>query len=316
MDHLDKLADEVHKPKLKKFSRRKVYAKRVYEILGCDLVDLTFWSNENNGYKFILTVVDVLSKYALAYPLKSKSADDVTKAFEELFKHVIPEKLWFDEGKEFYNKKLAAVLKKHNIEFYSTHGDHKCAVIERFNRTLRGRMFKMFTKKNNRDWIHILNDLIKNYNNSKHSTIKMKPIEAIKKTNYDELSHNFNNKNPIIMNTAPKLKVGDYVRISRVKQLFEKGETRNWSLEIFKIKKVLKTMPVTYHIDEYDGSPIIGSFYEQELQKTDLTDTFLVEKVLKTRKHKGKNESFVKWLGWDDKYNSWIDSSDVVGDFE
>jgi IS30 family transposase len=83
-------------------------------------VDLTFWSNENNGYKFILTVVDVLSKYAWAYPLKSKSADDVTKAFEELFKHVIPEKLWFDEGKEFYNKKLAAVLKKHNIEFYST----------------------------------------------------------------------------------------------------------------------------------------------------------------------------------------------------
>jgi hypothetical protein len=311
---LKELTNEIHRIKLKTFETRKVEAKYVFEILGCDLVDLSFWSEKNDGYKFLLTVVDVLSKYAWAFALKNKSADEVVKAFEDLFKEVIPKKLWTDQGSEFYNKKIAALLKKHHIELYSSYGAHKSCVVERFNRTLRGRMFKEFTKNNNRVWIHILPKLIKNYNNTKHSTIKMKPIDAILPKNYKLLIHNFNNKVKIYR--APELKVGDYVRISRVKELFEKGETRNWSLEVFKISKVIKTYPITYHIEEYDGSPIEGAFYEEELQKTDLLDTYLVEKVLKERKYRGKKQYFVKWMGWPAKYNSWVDANDVVGDFD
>jgi len=78
---------------------------------------------------------------------------------------------------------------------------------------------------------------------------------------------------------------------------------------------VLQTTPITYNITEYDGTKIDGAFYEEELQLTNLTDTYLVEKVLKKRKYKGKSQFFCKWLGWDKKYNSWIDASDVVGDF-
>ena len=101
---MDKLADEVHKQKLKTFTTRKVYAKFVNEIWSCDLVDLSFWQDNNDGYKFLLTVVDVLSKYAWAKKLKNKSADEVVKAFEELFKEAIPKKIWTDQGSEFYNK--------------------------------------------------------------------------------------------------------------------------------------------------------------------------------------------------------------------
>jgi len=310
---LEQLSKELHKPALKRYNTRKVYSKYVFEILGCDLVDLSFWASQNKDYKFLLTVVDVLSKFAWAIPLKNKSADEVTKAFEELFQEVKPQKLWSDSGTEFINKKLSALLKKLNIQIYQSYGVHKCSVIERFNRTLRGKMFKEFTKNNNRIWINILPTLIKQYNNTKHSLIKMKPVDAIKPENYKTLIHNFYNK--VSMYKAPKFKVGDYVRISRVKALFEKSETRNWSLELFKISEVLQTTPITYNITEYDGTKIDGAFYEEELQLTNLTDTYLVEKVLKKRKYKGKSQFFCKWLGWDKKYNSWIDASDVVGDF-
>jgi hypothetical protein len=115
-----------------------------------------------------------------------------------------------------------------------------------------------------------------------------------------------------VKDTKPRLKAGDYVRISRIKGTFEKGETANWSMEIFKVKEVLDTHPVTYKIVEFDGSAIEGSFYEQELQKTEHTDVFLVEKVIKKRTVKGKKQLFVKWLGWPEKYNAWIDDSQVV----
>ena len=142
----------------------------------------------------------------------------------------------------------------------------------------------------------------------------MTPTQAINPKNYKELIDNFNG-NKINRYEPPKLKVGDHVRISRVKQLFEKGETAKWSLEVFKIREVIDSVPVTYRLDEWDGTHIEGNFYEQELQKTNLTDTFLVEKVLKKRKRKNVNEVFVKWMGWPDKYNDWIKQSDVVGDF-
>jgi len=101
---LEQLSKELHKPALKRYNTRKVYSKYVFEILGCDLVDLSFWASQNKDYKFLLTVVDVLSKFAWAIPLKNKSADEVTKAFEELFQEVKPQKLWSDSGTEFINK--------------------------------------------------------------------------------------------------------------------------------------------------------------------------------------------------------------------
>jgi L-rhamnose mutarotase len=209
---------------------------------------------------------------------------------------------------------MKQLLKKNNVEMYSSYGNHKSAIVERFNRTLRGKMFKIFTEKNNRKWIHILQPLIKEYNNTRHSTIKMKPVQAIEPKNYDKLIENFNGKK-ISRYEPPKLKVGDHVRISRVKQLFEKGETAKWSLEVFKIREVIDSVPITYKISEWDNTPVEGNFYEQELQKTNLTDTFLVEKVLKKRKRKNINEVFVKWMGYNEKYNSWIKQSDVVGNF-
>ena len=111
----------------------------------------------------------------------------------------------------------------------------------------------------------------------------------------------------------PKLRVGDRVRISRVKGTFEKGFHPNWSVELFTVAEVLETNPVTYRLRDHRGEVIQGSFYEPELQKTKQGDTYLVEKVLKTRTVKGQKQHLVKWLGYSDKNNSWVDEKDLGG---
>jgi hypothetical protein len=171
-------------------------------------------------------------------------------------------------------------------------------------------MWKVFTEKNNRQWTKILQFLIDTYNDSVHRTIKMTPNEASKSKNDSEVLYNMENVKPIKV-VKPKLQVKDWVRISRIKGVFEKGYIRNWSIEIFQVSEVLLTKPVTCKIIEYDKTPIEGSFYEQELQKTENKNEFLIDKVLKTRKVKGKTEHLVHWLGWGNKYDIWVTDDEL-----
>ena len=304
---MDQLADELHKPAIKKFQRRRVTVKRIDEIFGADLVDMNEWKKDNNKIRYILTVIDVFSKFAWAIPLIDKSGASIKEGLDTIFKDRIPEFLWVDQGSEFYNSTVKALLKKHNIEMYSTFGDHKSAVIERFNRTLKTNMWKAFTASNasSLKWVDMLPSLIHTYNNKYHRTIKMTPTEASKKKNEDEAMMNINDVNlPKV--TKPKYKKGDLVRISKIKKTFEKGYVNNWTREVFKVAEVLNTTPVTYKLVEYDGSAIEGSFYEQELQKSTTSIIFQLDAVLKSRTRKGIKEHFVHWLGWDEKYDTWI----------
>lgn len=98
------------------------------------------------------------------------------------------------------------------------------------------------------------------------------------------------------------------MRISKYKSLFEKGYLPNWSAEIFKVSKVVPTEPITYHLADLKGERIKGGFYEPELQKTKMTDVYLVEKIIR---RKG-NKVLVKWLGFDNEHSSWINANDVL----
>jgi len=305
----NKLAEELHKPVNNKFQKRKVIAYAINDIWGADLVDMSEWKDANDGYTFLLTVIDVFSKYAFAIPLKNKSAESVVSAFEKIHKNYgsLPKKLWTDSGSEFYNSKLKVFMKKNSIEIYSTFGDHKSAVVERFNRTLKDLMWKYFTANNTRKYIDILDTLIKNYNNKKHSTIKMSPNEALK--NEDKVYKTYFKNDEIIDPLIPKFNVDDYVRISRIKGIFEKGYLPNWTRAVYQVVKVLNTDPITYTLKEEDDTVLQGAFYENEMQLTSKPEFFEIEKVLKTRVVKGKKEYFVKFLGYDDKYNSWVDNT-------
>jgi len=315
-DFTNNYANELHRKVIKNFPKRKVIVYGLDDIWGADLVDMQEWEKENNGYKYMLNVIDVFSKYAWSKPLKNKNSDNVLNAFKNIINESKrkPERIWVDQGGEFYNSKITKFTKENNIILYSSYGDHKSAVVESFNKTLKNMMWKYFTSENTRKWIDILDELLNYYNNErKHSTIKTTPKEASKKENelkiyvkiYSDDNDNDDKKN------KSQLKVGDWVRISRIKGKFEKGYLPNWSREIFKISKVQKTSPITYKIVEYDGTPIEGSFYEQELLKTEYMNIFEVEKILKKRKNKGKTQYYVKWLGWDEKYDEWIDENQL-----
>lgn len=300
---MDELANELHKPVIRKFKRRKVKVSYVDEIHGADLVDMKSW--EDKKYKYILTVIDVFSKYAWAIPLKTKTADEVTSAFNKIER--VPLYLWVDQGSEFYNRKFEKYLDSNNTSIYSTFGEHKSAVIERFNRTLKSNMFKYFTATGNThfSWADILPKLLNEYNNKVHSTIKMTPKDASKKKNEDKVFENIYSEKHTKQKPA-KYKKGDKVRLSKIKKTFEKGYTNNWTREVFIISEVKNTDPVTYNITEYDGSLIEGSFYTEELQKVNTPIIFQLDAVLKTRTKNKKKEHYVHYFGWPNKYNEWI----------
>ena len=304
----NKLSDELHHQAKKKFVKRKVFVKDIDEIWGADLIDMNTIDKDNKDNKYLLNVIDVFSKYAWSIPIKKKDSKSVLDAFKSIIQDSKrkPQYLWVDKGSEFYNKDFKNYLKENKINMYSTFGDHKSAVIERFNRTLKNMMWKYFDANNTRNYIDVLDQLLSKYNNNVHRTIKMTPVEASNSKNKIKVFSNINDNNN--EETEPKFKVGDWVRISRIKEKFEKGYDANFTREIFKIRKVKLTNPVTYLLDEYDGTPIEGGFYEPELLKTKLTDIFDVEKVIKTKTEKGKKYQYVKWLGWPDKYNSWIEN--------
>ena len=196
---------------------------------------------------------------------------------------------------------------------YSTHGEHKSAIIERFNRTLKEKMYKMFDVDDNSDWVSKIDELIDEYNHTKHRTIGMTPIQAVKDgiatPTWEEAKEIKKEKAKPI---KAKFKVGDRVRIARTKGTFEKGYTAKWSYEIYTIYKIFDSKPPTYELMDDDKDKIKGKFYEQEIQKTKQGKEYLIDKVIKERTKSGKKEYFVKWLGYPDKFNSWVDESQFL----
>ena len=173
---------------------------------------------------------------------------------------------------------------------------------------MKGRMWKQFTAKNTTQYLDMLPKLVEEYNNTKHSSIKMTPVEASMKKNEGLVYHNLYGDSQITKR-KPKFKVGNKVRISKYKrQIFDKGYTPNWTEEIFEIVKIKPTNPYTYEIKDLNDEKITGSFYEPELQEAK-QQTYRIEKVLK-RDYK-KKQALVKWKGYDKDFNSWIPIKDL-----
>ena len=203
-------------------------------------------------------------------------------------------------------------FENHNIKIYYTHSNLKAVIIERFNRSLRELMMKAFVKNNNTIWYDILPKLIKTYNNRYHRTIKMKPIN-INKSNEKHIKNTVYNYN--ITNKKPKYKINDLVRISlKRRQLFDKPTGNiKWSEELFRIYKINKSNVITYQIKDMNDEIIKGIFYERELLKTkNTTDEYVIEKILKTK----GNQMYVKWRGYSNNFNSWVNKSDIKNIYE
>jgi hypothetical protein len=303
------LAKELHKPKRRHFPTRSVVLRGIDETWQADLVDMQHV--KHRGYSYLLTVIDVFSKFAFARPLKSKRGEEVTLAFDDILRSSgrKPSKLHTDQGTEFFNRTFKKLMDQYGIHHYHTFSDKKASIVERWNRTLKEKMYRTFTERNSLKWTDFLQELVVKYNNTRHRSIGMKPADVSLK-NEDQVWTNLRKKNPkpVFTTNAGKFGVGDVVRVSRVKQTFAKGYTPNWTEELFRIIKVMKTRPRAYKLEDLLGAPIKGSFYAQELQKTEIPKYARIEKII-ARKKGGMIR--VKWKGYSNRFNQWIRKSDT-----
>ena len=208
----------MHKPIKRNFARRRVIVNHIDEIWCSDLVEMQQFSKWNKGYRYLLMVLDVFSKYGWIVPLKDKKGETVAEAFKTILKEGRkPQYLWTDKGKEYYNKHVKEVLDKNKITLYSTENEEKSSVCERWNRTIKTKMWKQFTVQGNTQYLDMLPKLVKEYNNTKHSSIKMTPVEASKKKNEGIVYFNLYGDIET-SKQKQKFKMGDKVRISKYKR--------------------------------------------------------------------------------------------------
>ena len=174
------LADELQKPIIRKFNKRKVYSQFKDNTWGVDLADMQSLSRKSKGIKYLLCAIDLYSKYAFVIPLKDKKGISFVNAFNKIIKQFNrkPNKIWVDQGGEFYNNVFEKRLSDNDINMYSTYNEGKSVVAERFIRTLKNKLYKHMTPTGKNVYYDVLDDVVNKYNNTKHITIKMKPIDV------------------------------------------------------------------------------------------------------------------------------------------
>ena len=299
----------LHKQRRIRFPRRKTYSKGIADLCQVDLADLTNISRYDDSHRFLLTVIDVFSKKAWVVPLLSKSADRVTDAFESVLASA-PKcaLLQSDRGTEFLNEKFQSMLRRHNIHFYTSENyDIKAAVVEKFNRTLKTKMYKYLTFKNTRRYIDVLQDLVDSYNATRHRSIGMAPNDVNADNEQLVRSQLYPPKKPVV---RWHFDVDDTVRIAKARHSpFDKGYTHKWTRELFRIRSRVPTGPPTYTLKDMADEPIKGRFYRFEIQEVDdnRDGRFAIDKILKTKRGAdGKVIHYVSWLGYPPKFNSWV----------
>ena len=273
------LVEELHKPIIRKFKKRRMHSIFKGNIRGADLADMQVISKYNKGVRFLLCVIDIFSRYAWVVSLKNKKGANIVDAFQSIIKQSNRKlnKIWVDKGGEFYNNYFKKWLQDNDIVMYSTHNEGKSVVAERFIRILKNKIYTYMTSISKNVYVDKLDDIVNEYNNTYHRTIKMKPID-VKDNTYINTDKEVNDKDS-------KFKVGDHVIISKYKNIFAKGYAPNWFEEVFVIKEIKNSVPWTYVISDLNGEEITGTFYEKELQKTN-QEEFRIEKVIKKKSDK------------------------------
>jgi len=325
----EKRPHTLHKPARKNYKMKKVIVAGVNIQLQMDLIDMQAWASGNDGFRYILLAIDCFSRFGYARPLKTKQGQLVNKNMESIL--VEAEKridrrikyIQVDQGTEFYNKHVKGMLENRHVSLFSTKSPTKAQMVERLIRTLRSRQERYNTFRGKRRWVESFPLLVNSYNKTIHSSLpeKMTPADVNLKNERLVWRHLYadvllktpksleiklkalKNGRPIFQKKESKrFNVGDPVRLSKRKQLFEKAYYQNYTDEIFFVAHVSKsTVPPTFRVADVEGELLEGIFYSQELTpvRFDEKDNkkhsvkgkiYAVESVLKEEVRKdGKN---------------------------
>ena len=242
--------DEIYsKPPIKNYPTNKIIYDHIDDIWSIDLADFSDYKTSNNkGFRYIFIIIDNFSKYLWTIPLKNKYSQTITNEFSNILttSKRKPLKIESDRGTEFYNSIFQNFLKSKNIHHYSRFTDKGPSIAERVIRTIRNLLKKPVFLKGKADWLSELPSVVKQYNNTIHSSTKMKPIDASKKSNERKVYSNLQDKRE---KQTPKYKLGQLVRTADIKRVFSKGDSTNWSYKLYTITEVIHDTITSYRIN-------------------------------------------------------------------
>ena len=310
------------------FKRSRVIVNGVDSMWDIDLMDMMSLAKDNDGFKYILVVIDVFSRYTWCQPLKSKTGVEVVNALSSILGQRTPKTIRSDKGREFKNKDVSKFLKGHGIHHRLAQNETKANYAERVIKTIKHKIFRRMLKTRTKKYIDKLQDMVNSYNHTVHRSLGDTPI-SVNKSNESEsrlqqyLLRQKGQKKPTIKRESKnelkkkkryKFKIGQTVRISHIRSVFDREYSQKWTGELFKVKSRYRREDVNvYTLEGWDGETIEGTFYEPELQAVNVDETteYHIEKVLRKRTRQRQKEVLVRWLHWPKKYDTWIPEKDV-----
>ena len=307
----------VHRQPVRRFRRSKVIVSGLYDQYDADLMSMESTASENDGYKYVLVVLDVFSRYAWMLGMRTKSNEECIKAFQTIFKNApFPKRMRTDRGTEFTGTPVRKFFEKNNVHLFFTNNETKANYAERLIKTVKKKIFRYFSAEKTRRWIDVLQEMVSSYNRTYHDSIRMAPKEVNKKNEKSlwwelYLSYNIPSRKGL---PRFKFRVGDVVRTSVLKSKFEREYGERWTTELFRIRRrFYRQAQPLYEIEDYAGEALAGSFYEPELRRVRLekADFFRIKDILKSRGSGSRKEYLVSWLGYPRKFNSWIPSTEM-----
>ena len=296
----------VHAPRRKNFKRRKVIVGGgILETFEFDLIDMQRFSRANSKTRYLLCVIDAFTRRAFVRTQTSKSGPATAKSLSSILAEIDalggkPYSIGCDSGTEFYNKNVKSLLKRKGIKLFSSFNkDIKSSLVERFNRSLQDKIYKFMTYWHTDAYVSVLQHFVDSYNNTRHSTICMAPVEVTPANSEKVWMRIYWHRDHSVK--KPQFQKGDYVRVSKIKNIFAKGYLPSYTERIYIVTARHDTLPWTYSLrEQHSGEAIFGKFYEQEMIKTSLPDEYVIENILRYRNHKGVKEALVRWLGYAD----------------
>lgn len=261
----------------------------------------------------MLMIMDIFTRQAWAFPLKTKSGKEISAIFRPFFRDHPTERLQTDEGKEFYNSDVRNVLRDYGIELFSIYSPTKAAHVERLNRTVKGMLEKIFTAHNTKNWVDAIDDVMHVYNNRKHRSLGMTPNEVPDRQTeaHDTMYASFK-PGMEKQRKNSKFPVGTRVRLSKRKGTFGRGYEANWSTEEFFISGIrhMKDGLIMFKVKDSNGDEIKGSFYPEELQRVERNEEiYQIDAILDERGRGKHKEYLVAWQGYPDTFNSWVSAA-------
>lgn len=310
----------LHRQINRKFKRVRVVVPEIGYQCDADTAVLNSYRKENDGFGYFLFVIDVFSKYAWTVALKSTKGSEMSRALASLLsKTNKPKKIRTDKGSEFMNRDVQKLLKENGVSHFCSQNEKKANVAERGIKTIKSKLSRYMTQNQTHRWVDVLANVTKSYNATYHRTIKMAPEQVKKKDEasiwmnmYDHAPRSKVKKSEINISGPLRFhfKVGDKVRISHLRQPFDREYDERWTGEYFVVKsRMVKQRIPLYHLQDIDGEDIKGTFYGGELQKV-LIDRDVMYRIEKVLQYKG-NQALVKWWGWPKKFNSYIPRSSL-----